>query len=143
MYMGFKFDKSLIKGKDLGLFNQVVEYLGLFDLKVKIGGGVINNAIQGNPRNYKNIDLIIELDESKNRNNALYSLLFALYDKKGLERDSSTIGPIFANKIKDSNIKNQNYIDTTVDNKFTIYDPRTNTTIDLCFEANPTLKLLL
>lgn len=42
---------SLLKGKDIGFFKDVVNYLHERGLEPKLSGGVVNSALKGNPRN--------------------------------------------------------------------------------------------
>lgn len=126
-----KFDKSIIKGKDLGILNQVMEYLGNFGLKADIGGSAKTNPQEGRPRNYRDIDIVVKYNNDDNRRDAIRGLNSGFYS--GIFKSEYT--PKFESNIVDHNQKGQKYMGLDIQNRFTIRDSKTNTTIDLCFEG--------
>jgi len=78
-YMIEHLDKSLIKGKDLGLFNQVVDYLKDSDLEIRLEGEVKDNAYKGCPRTYHKIEIVAKSKHS------IWSLLRTYSNKKPFE----------------------------------------------------------
>ncbi len=120
-----KIDKSLFKGKDLGLVNEIMSYLNEYGLDAEVRGGVRNNFEKGNLRHYRDIDLVVRYDESAGRYNALMGLIHAKNE---------------INKIKGHSSKIEEYVNLTVDHRFAIVDNKTNTIIDLCFEKNPSVS---
>ena len=128
-----KIDKSMFKGKDLGLVNEVVDYLKGYDLDLEVWGSVNHSAEKENPRNYRDIDLIVRYDGSKARYDALMGLVWGMNDVK----DHSLKIPSFVEKIADYNQEGQFYVNLPIDNRFTIVNDKTKTIIDLCFEKKP------
>ncbi len=56
--MGEKCDLSLLKAKDVPFFVEVVDFLRSRGLKVEVRGSAVNNAINGRPREYHDIDIL-------------------------------------------------------------------------------------
>jgi predicted nucleotidyltransferase len=125
-------DKSLIKGKDLGLFNQVIQYLDTHNLKYEIRGSVVDNASKGNPRTYSDIDILVNYSNEKtNLLEAKTELGGFAYNVKDVV---SKVEPDFRKNIQ--YYGSRTYMSTDVSDEFIITDPETNTKIDLCFQGN-------
>lgn len=124
-------DKSLFKGKDLGLVNQVVNYLQQHNLDFEIRGSVAKNALEGNPRHYNDIDLVVTTNDRlhKGRYNAIMGLA------RGRANLDFPDNPSFSKDIKYFSQEGQMYVGTHVDTRATISREDPKTTIDLCFTS--------
>lgn len=120
-----KVDKSYFKARDLQLVNQVISYLKRKGLEVRLEGSGKDGG-----RNYKDIDFVIpgNLDYKK-RYGAIMELARSM-NKKNKEKAVQSVP--FANQITHYSQGNILYVDTIVENRFTI--KKGNTIIDLCFE---------
>lgn len=122
--MNRKLDKSYIKGKDLGLFNEVISYLENEGLSVKLRGSVSEGD-----RNYRDIDLCVVGGQNfKERKGEVIIELARSMNKKYALRNKIP----FADNIAHYSHGNILYVNTEIDNRFTIQ--RGKTIIDLCFE---------
>lgn len=128
-------DKSMIKGKDLDLFRQVVDYLASHDLSYEVKGSAQKNAERGLARNYNDIDILVNksnLDNLDGRSYAIMDLTTAAnsFMKKGLLES-----PDFMSHLEKQE-DNRVYVDTTVEKSFIFARQNPKTKIDLNFERN-------
>ncbi len=132
------FDKSLFKGKDLGLLEEVVSFLEEHGLDFEIRGSAEQNALEGRPRNYRDIDIVVHnyiditgADDGLSDKGRYESIM-------GLARGYANIdhpgNPSFSEDIRSFSQDGHMYVDTHIDNRATISRDDPRTTIDLCFE---------
>ena len=125
-------EKNLIKAKDLSLLNQVTKYLDSQGLKYEISGSVKRNALRCNPRNYEDIDIIVRKEEINKSKEAILTLVRIAENVPGFEKDF----PNFSKYVKPQLKGTESYLNTHIDYRFEIKDPKTSTKIDLCFEGS-------
>jgi hypothetical protein len=112
-------DRSLFKARDLPVLEKVLSYLNSHGVDVNLDGSVARNAINGNPRHYKDIDLLVPKKSSG------VDALIEIYQQRN---------PLSLQGIEVEYLgRNFQYINTNVSHRFRI--SRGKTVIDLCFEA--------
>ncbi len=134
-----KFDKSLLRGKDLGLFNIVTDFLDTLSLDYKVVGSVVDETYKYNPRSYRDIDILVNyVGGGRKADITRGEAILTLTDYTEMSKCTRNNG-IFDNGISnymDSMEDYDNYYDLTeIAQRFKVYDPKTKTKIDLCFEA--------
>lgn len=124
-----KFDKDLFKARDLEILTQVVSYLQGHGLNVELRGSAYKNAEDGNPRAYRDIDLLITGDQ-RQKGDAILGLV-ATYNLAGrFQPQSVNVVNYSIERVGGE----QQYVDTTIENRYALRMGRT--TIDLCFTKN-------
>jgi len=138
-FMAEKCDRSLLKSKDLKLFEEVMNYLKGKGLDVKIAGSVVSNAIDFNPRQYKDIDIIV-----KGPNEKMYEANIALARAAKIKPNSAGLENAITAFKKGTIIewdKPGLYVDVYVDNRYKIQ--RGKTKIDVCLAGNATREMTI
>lgn len=123
-------NKTLFKGKDLGLLKEVIKYLKTNNLSADLKGGLVKNFNKGNLRHYQDIDLAIKTNEIKRFSseydkyvNVIRDLYQASTNKKNLN------GWI----VEDFTEQHPMYVGLKIGYRFKIKDSKTKTEIDLSF----------
>ncbi|MDD3263330.1 MAG: hypothetical protein PHT94_00375 [Candidatus Nanoarchaeia archaeon] len=124
--------KSLFKGKDLGLINQLRDFLKERNLEYRISGDSLNDLSEDLIRRYESIDIIV-----KNKSQ--------VYKKYEAEKElfRATIGYViesdpefFSNVISVRGNVNYTYNNLNIETSFKISSKNPKTTINLIFEKD-------
>jgi len=121
-------NSALFKGKDIGFLRNVVDYLHKRGLEPKLAGSVVKNALDGNPRQYSDIDLVVETKTDLFRKKPELREEFArLYRySNGTETHPEW-------EVEDLSKKYALYVGMVINSRFRIKSKKTKTTIDLSF----------
>ncbi|MBU3906683.1 MAG: hypothetical protein KKA64_00350 [Nanoarchaeota archaeon] len=115
-------EKSLFKGKDLGLLKEVYEFLakGGSD-NTWLRGSVVEKAIRGEPRHYQDIDLLVSEGYSSAILLSFLSLKYEKYKDWKVENLSKRVIAGYVGR-------------PAIAHRFKIRSAKTNTPIDISFE---------
>ncbi len=119
-------DKSLIKGKDLKLFNAVTNFLESRGLEYMLTGSAMKNALRGMPRQYRDIDILVPFTDSDEFRNA-YTDMAKSFD--GID----SYGGFLGRSIVSYEDRSRQYVDTHVNHRFKLRDGSTE--VDLSFQS--------
>jgi hypothetical protein len=130
-------DKSLFKGKDLKLVNQVIQYFSEHDLELRLTGSAKKNALEGNCRSYDDIDLIIGSKYSSNKFPVLSSFHYCSQDSTNSLAEIDSPLPSFYQFICK---QPSTYSTFQKDKRYELLNPLTATKIDINFEGTKSLS---
>jgi len=122
-------NKAMFKGKDLGFIKEITDFLNDYGLKAKLEGEAKECFYNGNMRNYKDINLIVENGSIKLNTESFHKYceviqkLYRIADKNDTYKDW---------KIED-NVKEFEMNIDSIDYRFRITNPKINTSIYLSF----------
>lgn len=119
-------DESLIKGRDLPLFNKVKKFLNDRGLEVELRGSVVSNALKGMPRQYGDIDMLVKDNCSTRFIRASFDLVRSFNGVLGCNEP-------LARYVTDHSNMGHLYVMDRVDQRFTLKDGKT--IIDLSFQT--------
>ncbi|HTZ41879.1 MAG TPA: hypothetical protein VMC07_01575 [Candidatus Omnitrophota bacterium] len=134
-------NKEIFRGKDIGFLKEVREYIQGYGFFPELRGGVVKNALRGNPRSYNDIDLAVRTDDKP-----MSDLAYRKYVE--LIKDLYSMSKAKHKNPRQWRVENEtevfaNYVDLEVEYRFRIKSPETRTSIDIAFGREHKSSILI